>query len=103
MEKLMAISYKKFQKKHQCQFCFYYQMSKTCFFRAICYIDLLNQPVRKKRTIQKCSKDIVGSCPYANQNGTCFGFCLQNILIDYRERKNKHVQSEAKKDEYSIR
>ena len=49
---------------------------------------------------KRCPKDSTGVCPYRNETGTCFGFCLQEILKEQTERKLENEQiKEEKPDE----
>ena len=47
----------------------------------------------------KCYGDEVGNCPYSNEVGTCFGFCMKDILKEQRERKHRHEQTEEDKED----
>ena len=46
-----------------------------------------------------CHKDEIGNCPYGNDVGTCFGFCMRAILQEQRERKRKNEQAEEDKED----
>lgn len=84
-----------FLKQNACHECLYHDLSTICYIVGFCCLELSS---RDKRNNTHCSFDRIGNCPYANETGSCFGFCLQNILIDYRERKNKRVQGKEKED-----
>ena len=47
-----------------------------------------------------CYRDEGGNCPYSNEVGTCFGFCMKEILKEQRERKQKHEQTEEDNEDY---
>lgn len=47
-----------------------------------------------------CPQDETGDCPYGNDVGTCWGFCMRDILKEQRERKRKHEQAEEDKEDY---
>ncbi len=47
---------------------------------------------------RKCPKDTIGNCPYGNDVGTCFGFCWQEILKEFRAKRGNHYEKEAEEE-----
>ena len=85
---------KSFREKHDCRYCLYYERPRKCFERMHC--PLANGEHFDKDEVivkPKCSKDEEGNCPYGNENGTCFGFCLQEIVKNFnKEERNNGKQ-----------
>ena len=74
----------KFQKKHHCRLCFYYTKMKKCFANSNCPLEVNESDSSEKK---KCPLDEDGTCPYGNGAGTCFGFCIKQILQEQKEGK----------------
>ena len=91
-----TLSSKEFRKKHKCKSCLYYSKTKKCIAKQKCPLEI-NVELVKKRT---CPLDEEGTCPYRNELGTCFGFCLKQLLSKMSERKHQDEQTEEdKKDD----
>lgn len=86
-----SISIKEFRKKHQCRLCFYYTKMKKCFANSNCPLEVNESDSSEKK---KCPLDEDGTCPYGNGAGTCFGFCIKQILQEQKEGKKKYEQTE---------
>lgn len=50
--------------------------------------------VKRRRAAEHCSRDVDGDCPYANESGGCFGFCMRDILVE----KNRNQMRPFEKD-----
>ncbi len=88
--------YRKFKEQHGCVQCLYKQSIANCFKLKKCFINT----EKARAFISMCPKDDTGDCPYGNDAGTCFGFCMREIVQEHRERKRKHEQTEEiKKDD----
>lgn len=70
-----TLSIKEFRKKHNCKSCLYYKKTKRCVGLLVCPLEI-EKEVEKKR----CPLDKDGNCPYPNDAGTCFGFCVKDLL-----------------------
>ena len=48
----------------------------------------------EKKNVEKikCPKDKEGNCPYGNEVGTCFGFCMQKIVNEFKEERRSGKQ-----------
>lgn len=88
-----TLSKKEFRKKHNCKSCLYYSKTRKCIAEQICPLEIDATVAKKIRT---CPLDESGICPYRNQAGTCFGFCLKQLLMEQEEREE---QDEQKKEE----
>ena len=64
-----------FQEKHNCKFCLYYKKMRRCEALLICPLE-----INKKGNKKSCPLDVEGTCPYKNDAGTCFGFCVKDLL-----------------------
>lgn len=89
---------REYRRIHECKYCPYYERPRRCEGELHCLIEqeLRKEENRSKKQNKKpCPHDEEGGCPYANESGTCFGFCLQKILKemhhDYREEQ-RHEQ-----------
>lgn len=90
------ISIKAFRKKHNCKSCFYYTKMKRCVMTLECPLDVNTE---RSSTKKSCPLDIDGTCPYKNEAGTCFGFCMKEILREHRERKRQNEQTKEEKED----
>lgn len=71
------------RKEHDCKCCKYYEKPRQCNGELHCLMEeeLQISSDRRKAIIRlPCPHDKKGGCPYGNESGTCFGFCLQKIL-----------------------
>lgn len=75
-------SIKEFRKKHNCKSCLYYKKMKSCEGLLVCPLEIETKEQKKS-----CPLDEEGTCPYKNEAGTCFGFCIRKLLQE--ERKSK--------------
>ena len=73
-EKMETLSIKEFRKLHKCKSCLYHKKMKSCFATYSCPLEVKDLV---KRT---CPLDADETCPYKNEAGTCFGFCMKRIL-----------------------
>lgn len=89
---------RQFRIVHNCYQCRLYKNPKRCMAEKICPLDVLGE--KALRRWRRCSKDSTGDCPYGNGAGTCFGFCMREILQEQRERKQKYEQTEEDKEDY---
>lgn len=80
------------RKLHSCRHCRIYKNPKRYMGEKICLLDVLGIITNGNR-LQRCPKDSTGDCPYGNDAGMCFGFCMRDILKEFRERKRKHEQA----------
>lgn len=55
----------------------------------------LNENLSRQIKHYQCEK-----CPYANDAGTCFGFCWQEILQEQRLRRGFLKRSRIGKEQY---
>ena len=72
-------SLSKFRRKHKCKDCLYNSKILNCFIKQSCPLERVKE---KKKENRRCQMDETGTCPYANESGTCFGFCLKKLLGD---------------------
>lgn len=87
--KIMAREEKKeLRKIHDCEYCLYYEKPKRCYTTKECPLER-GERSKKKEDIRlsTCPRDKEGNCPYGNDVGTCFGFCFQEMLIEYHANK----------------
>lgn len=79
-----------FRAAYDCKHCYYYQQ-KMCKAMDICFMESesYSRPGRDTESL-RCSKDAEGDCPYGNEVGTCFGFCMRDILSEMQERKRRY-------------
>lgn len=80
---------KSFREKHDCEYCLYYEKPRRCFETRYCPLEEgkdFEEAKNKKKS--NCPKDKEGNCPYANDVGTCFGFCMVEIIKEVKERKD---------------
>ncbi len=92
-----TLSNKEFRKKHNCKSCLYYSKTQRCIAEQICPLEIDIDIEIRRRT---CPLDEKGTCPYRNESGTCFGFCLKQLMTKMYERKNQDEQTEEdKKDD----
>ena len=90
--------YRKFKELHGCAQCYYKQSIANCFKSRECFLSTKRDRTFIQRSM--CPKDYTSDCPYGNDAGTCFGFCMREIIQEHRERKRKHEQTEEdKKDD----
>ena len=77
MRKLETLSIKEFRKLHKCKLCLYHNKMKSCFATFSCPLEVKDSEHLIKRS---CPLDDDQTCPYKNEVGTCFGFCMKRIL-----------------------
>ncbi len=94
-------SLKQYRREHDCKYCKYYEKPRKCNGEFHCLIEeeqILEQKRRQEKRPdkqRKCPKDTEGNCPYGNDVGTCFGFCWQEILKEFRAKRGNHYEKEA--------
>ena len=86
-----TLSKREFRKKHNCKSCLYYSKTRKCSAELICPLEIDAKLAVKLRT---CPLDESGTCPYGNEAGTCFGFCIKQILQEQKEGKKQYEQTE---------
>ena len=90
---LETLGEKEFRKKHECKSCLYYSKFRTCIATLKCPLEMEISVIKKK----KCPMDEDGLCPYGNDVGTCFGYCIRTILKEYKERVRRNEQTKEDK------
>lgn len=92
-----TLSKREFRKKHNCKSCLYYSKTRKCGAESSCPLEIDADVTEKART---CPLDESGTCPYRNEAGTCFGFCMKQLIEEQKERKQKDEQTEEDKENY---
>ncbi|MFV0466462.1 MAG: hypothetical protein ACK5ML_10355 [Lachnospiraceae bacterium] len=84
---------KTFREEHDCKYCLYYEKPRRCKAKKKCPLDS-EEDFEEKKIVQKikCPKDKEGNCPYGNEVGTCFGFCMQKIVNEFKEERRSGKQ-----------
>ena len=86
---------KRFRRKHHCYDCDRYGKNGTCSGRDSCMFDVNDGHAALMKGI--CPKDTTGHCPYGNESGTCFGFCIKKALEEvkaiYGKRRYKRMHN----------
>ncbi|MFV0342814.1 MAG: hypothetical protein ACK5JH_07950 [Anaerocolumna sp.] len=84
---------KNFREEHDCEYCLYYERPRKCFEKTRCPLDS-GIDFEEKEIDQKikCPKDKEGNCPYGNEVDTCFGFCMQKIVNEFKEERRSGKQ-----------
>lgn len=79
---------KVFREFYDCEYCLYYQKPRRCYAAKDCPLEV-GKEIKKKEVVKlpTCPKDKEGNCPYGNEVGTCFGFCLKEILAEFYNKK----------------
>ncbi len=78
---------KTFMQQHDCRNCLYYQNPKKCTANGNCLLENefeVADEIVKKKEPATCYRNNFQVCPYANDTGTCFGFCLKELLVQGR-------------------
>lgn len=96
-DKITMSEKRQFRIAHNCYQCRLYKNPKRCMAEKICPLDVLGERALRRR--RRCPKDNTGDCPYGNGAGTCFGFCMREILKEQRERKRRYEQAEEDKED----
>lgn len=79
---------KALRKIHDCEYCLNYEKPKRCTTTKQCPLEMGERSKKKEDVrLSICPRDKEGNCPYGNDEGTCFGFCLKKILIEFHENK----------------
>lgn len=86
-----TLSKREFRKKHNCKSCLYYSKTRRCIAELVCPLEIDAEVLEKVRT---CPLEETGICPYKNGVGTCFGFCLKQLIKEQKEGKQKDEQAE---------
>lgn len=82
----------KFRDEYDCKHCILFKKPRQCNANGSCPLEDNPREARKSKfqDVQagkpRCKKDTIGNCPYGNASGTCFNYCMQEIL---KESKNK--------------
>ena len=90
-----TLSEKEFQKKHNCKSCLYYSKMRKCIVEQMCPLEIDTDSIKRKT----CPVDKEGNCPYPNEIGTCFGFCLKRLIMEKEERNQTDEQREEEEDD----
>ncbi len=80
---------KRFRSEHDCMSCIYFSKPRKCVAIDECLLEQGEDDEAEVQTKVRCSKDEIGDCPYGNESGTCFGYCLQRIIKEHREKQKK--------------
>ena len=84
-EKCRKREIRRFRQAHHCYDCERYRHKGVCLAMDSCIYDMAGiRPADRK---MECPKDDTGHCPYANDSGTCFGFCIRQALKEVKEMK----------------
>lgn len=77
---------KTFREKNDCIYCLYYERPRRCFSKTQCPLET-GEDIEERESVEKirCSKDKEGNCPYGNEAGICFGFCMQKSVKEFKE------------------
>lgn len=75
-----------FRIDHDCYYCPYWNIPNRC--KAEKYCQLNDEREMEKPKQPTCSKDLEMTCPYGNKVGTCFGFCMKEIITELKKRIN---------------
>ncbi len=78
-----------FRATYDCRHCYYFQQ-RLCKATEHCLMEDMALAEDEKDDTARCLGDTEGDCPYGNEVGTCFGFCMRDILAEMRERKRQH-------------
>lgn len=79
-----------FRAAYDCKHCYYFQQ-KMCKAMDYCFMESESYSKSSRDTESlRCPKDAEGDCPYGNEVGTCFGFCMHDILSEMQERKRRY-------------
>ena len=79
-----------FVDKYNCKQCLYYEKIHECMKTEHCLLENYERLRSRWKWQKNCSKDKDGTCPYGNEVGTCFGFCMRDILSEMQERKRRY-------------
>lgn len=75
-----------FRIAHDCYYCLYWSRSNRCKAEKYCPLDHEGE-MEIPRPLT-CSKDLEMTCPYGNEVGTCFGFCINGIITELKQKIN---------------
>lgn len=81
---------KEFSKTHNCKYCLYHKEPYQCRAKEKCPIEMwrlahIRRIGKQQQRKQTCPLDKEGNCPYGNEVGTCFGFCLKGIMEETKK------------------
>ncbi len=79
-----------FIDRYDCKRCLHYEKFLECMKTEQCLLEKYEKTAQWWKKQKKCSKDKDGTCPYGNEVGTCFGFCMRDILSEMQERKRRY-------------
>ena len=53
----------------------------------VCITLEVREDIKERESVEKtrCPKDKEGNCPYGNEVGICFGFCMQKSVKEFKE------------------
>lgn len=87
---------KEFRRRHGCCNCLNEWDFDSCMEMGICRYDPKPEPAYLRTKDRKpCARNDGKLCPYENGSGTCFGFCIKEILKEHREKKARLQEQEA--------
>ena len=75
-----------FRIDHDCYYCLHWAGSNHCKAEKHCPLDDVKMMEMKKPKQPTCSKDLEMTCPYGNEVGTCFGFCIKEIITEPNQK-----------------
>lgn len=72
---------KKFKARYGCLYCLYRNECHECFSHQKCMV--ADHP--EIDYIVDSDRNECDGCPYGNETGTCFGFCIRAILYEHKK------------------
>ncbi len=75
-----------FRIAHDCYYCLYWSGANRCKAEKYCPLDDGEELEKPKQPT--CSKDLEMTCTYGNEVGTCFGFCMKEIITELQQKIN---------------
>lgn len=95
MKNAQKILLREFRSTHDCKCCMYYQTDK-CKADMQCYLEKTERnehsALQAMRIKKGCLTKEGKECPYGNEVGTCFGFCMIKILEEMKENETKQEE-----------
>lgn len=95
MKDVEKILLRQYRKEHDCSYCLYYRTEK-CDANMKCYLEETDKfeysELQDMRIAKGCLSEDGIECPYGNEVGTCFGFCMTKILEEMRKNETKQEE-----------
>ncbi|MBP3234956.1 MAG: hypothetical protein J6M65_11115 [Eubacterium sp.] len=81
---------KQFRELHECKYCLYFDKPRRCMAIDSCPIEGEFETSKKEeKPVLKCPKyDQDKTCPYANETGTCFGYCVKEVMKEIKKNRS---------------